>query len=288
MSFWVAAGLLNGRVNTITNSIPLLISGNESIITLHRLGDTGETRPYYGTKRIPFTGRIDLEGIRFGYDKTPILSGVDLKIREKSNIAILGANGAGKSTILLLLLGFYRPHAGQLLADGIPYDNLDMVELRRHIGVVMQHPTFFSGTIGENISYGCSDATLEKIRRAAHIALADEFIEKLPDGYDTPVGEEGVLLSGGEVQRIAIARALLRRLKLLILDEPTNHLELSAINRLMKNLLELDERPALVTISHDPDVFAHATELYHLENGILRRGGPVPAGPGGAGGPTGG
>jgi ABC-type multidrug transport system fused ATPase/permease subunit len=271
LSFWVAASLVNGYVTTITESITEIISGNQSLVTLYRLAHTGESQPYRGRRRIRFTGRIDLDAVDFAYDGVPVLKGVSLNIRPDSHVAVIGPNGAGKSTILQLILGFYRPLGGRVLADGVPYEDLDLVELRRAIGVVMQHPTLFSGTIRENISYGCPDATPCDIRRAAGIALADEFLERLPSGYETQVGEDGALLSGGEAQRIAIARALLRRPRVLILDEPTNHLQSAAVDRLMSNLGALEERPALVIISHDREAWRHAQHLYRLENGVIRR-----------------
>jgi len=136
--------------------------------------------------------------------------------------------------------------------------------------VVMQHPTFFPGTILDLITYGNPDASIEDVRRAARLALAEDFIQRLPKGYDTEVGEDAMMLSGGEAQRLAIARALLRQPKVLVLDEPTNHLEMAAIDRLMSNLSRIENRPAIVTISHDAQVLKHAGVVYSLEDGRLR------------------
>jgi len=270
-SFWIAAGLLSGFIGTITDAIPDMITGNESMRTLYRLAHTGEHVPYRGTRRIAFSGRIELRDVEFAYGNAPVLRGVDLEITPGSNIAIIGPNGAGKSTILYLILGFYRPLRGQVVADGVPYEELNLSELRRGIGVVMQHPTFFPGTILDIITYGNPDANLDEVRRAARLALADEFIQRLPNGYQTEVGEDAMMLSGGEAQRLAIARALLRQPKVLVLDEPTNHLEMSAIDRLMSNLSRIENRPAIVTISHDAQVLRHAGIVYSLEDGYLRQ-----------------
>ena len=269
LSFWVAAGLLNQQVMTIVGAIPEVIAGNESMVTLHRFAMGGEPRPYQGREVIGFTGRIDLDGVDFGYDGAPVVRDVTLDIQPGATIAIVGPNGAGKSTLLYLLLGFYRPLRGELRADDVPYDRLDLVELRRRIGVVMQHPAFFAGTVRENITYGHPEATPDEVVRAARLALADDFIRRLPQGYDTPIGEDGVLLSGGEVQRIAIARALLRRPRLLILDEPTNHLENPVIHRLLENLSTLEERPGVLIISHDRDVLRYADRVHRIDNGLL-------------------
>jgi len=269
LSFWVAAGLLNQQIMTIVGGLPDVIAGNESMVTLHRFATTCEPRPYRGREVIPFQGRIELDGVEFGYGGAPVVRDVSLDIGPGETVAIVGPNGAGKSTLLQLILGFYRPARGELRADRTPFDRLDLVELRRGIGVVIQHPSFFAGTVRENITYGYPEATTEQIERASRLALADDFIRSLPQGYDTPIGEEGILLSGGEVQRIAIARALLRRPKLLILDEPTNHLETAAIHRLLGHLASLDQRPGVVIISHDPEVLGHADRIYRLDAGQL-------------------
>jgi ATP-binding cassette subfamily B protein len=269
LSFWVAAGLMNQQIMTIVGAIPEVIAGNESMVTLHQFARSCEPRPYHGREVIRFGGSITMHGVDFGYGGAPVVREVCLDIRPGVTVAIVGPNGAGKSTLLYLILGLYRPLRGTLRADGVSYDRLDLVELRRGIGVVMQHPTFFAGTVRDNITYGYPEATQEEITVAARLALADEFIQALPQGYDTPIGEGGMLLSGGEVQRIAIARALLRRPKLLILDEPTNHLEHAAIHRLLDNLAGLDQRPGVLVISHDREVLGYADRIHRLADGLL-------------------
>ena len=232
LSFWVAAGLLNNHARIIIEAIPLVFAGNESMVTLCRLMHEGEPTPYSGQRRIHFTGEIELRDVVFAFDQRPVLNGLNLRIHPGANLAIVGPNGAGKSTLVWLILGAYRPLKGVILADNVPYDEIDMVSFRRSIGTVTQHPEFFTGSIAENIGYGTDQANLDEIKQAARTALIHDFIESLPDGYDTQVGEGSVLLAGGEAQRLAIARALLRRPRLLILDEPTNHLDRNAICQL--------------------------------------------------------
>ncbi len=269
LSFYVAASFLNGRVNTITSSVADIIAGNESMVTLHRLAETKDIKPYYGKKQIQFKGFLSLESVYFKYDVQPVLENVNLRVNPDSKIAIIGSNGTGKSTIIHLILGFYKPCRGKLCADNVPYEEVNIECLRRSIGVVTQHPPLFPGTILENIAYGAPALDREQIITASRYALADEFIQQLPEGYDTQIGEDGVLLSGGECQRIAIARALLRRPKLLILDEPTNHLDRAAVGKVMNSLDNLEECPAILLISHDMGVVSHATEVYQLDKGVL-------------------
>jgi ATP-binding cassette, subfamily B, bacterial len=273
LAFYVAAIFLYGQVDTITASLVDLVSGNESMATLHQLAGATDAQPYRGRRAIPFGGTIALEAVSFAYGRQPVLKAVDLTINSGSRIAIIGANGAGKSTAIELILGFYAPCQGRLCADGVPYDELDLVQLRRSIGVVRQSRQLFSGTILENLAYGTPDADRGRVVEACRVALADQFIEQLPDGYDTQIGEDGGLLSGGEGQRLAIARALLRRPRLLILDEPTNHLDSATVTRLMTSLDDLPEHPAILLVSHDRSVVAHAREVHELVQGELR---PLP------------
>jgi ABC-type multidrug transport system fused ATPase/permease subunit len=269
LSFYVAAIFLYNHVDTITTSIADIINGNESLITLHGLAQTRDLQPYQGKKLIEFRGFISLESVSFAYERQAVLKSVNLKIVPDSKMAIIGSNGAGKSTLVELILGFYAPNEGQLTADGIPYEELDLVNLRRSIGVVTQNPPLFSGTILENVSYGASEVGRDRIVEACRFALADDFIRQLPDGYDTQIGDDGVLLSGGECQRLAIARALLRRPKLLILDEPTNHLDGSTVARLLDSLDRLDDNLAILIISHDVSVVQHAIEIWRINKGEL-------------------
>ena len=269
IAFYVAAGLLNTYMNNIVNALPQIITGNESMVTLEKLARTESTPPYNGNRQLDFNGSISLHDVSFSYGDEPILTDIDLETRPGEIVALIGPNGAGKSTIVHMVLGFYRPGGGHLTANGVDYDELDIAGLRRQIGVVQQHPGFFSGTIAENIRYGTTNIRHEDIARAAESALFNEFIEGLADGYDSPVGANGILLSGGQCQRMAVARALLRNPGLLILDEPTNHLDTETVGRLLENISCLDNSPAILIISHDPAVVSIATRVYRLVNGKL-------------------
>lgn len=270
MAFYMAAGLLNGQLEQVLGGVPEVIAGNEALMHLHGLLHDGHLAPYHGTRRIAFRGGVEFRGVDFAYGEHRVLRDFNLTLAPGAKIAIIGPNGAGKSTVLALLAGFSRPQRGRVLAEGLPYDELDLGSLRRGMGVVMQHPGLFAGTVLDNIRYGRPDASLDDVRAAARLALADDFVMSLPDTYDTLIGEGGALLSGGERQRLAIARALLGHPRLLILDEPTNHLDLDAIAQLMRGLTHLPDHPTLLMISHDPSVIAYADSVYRLDQGHLR------------------
>jgi len=269
LSFYVTVALLTTYLRNGLSSVPKIILGNESLETLYVLLNEGEGQPYTGRRKIEFQGKVTFDSVHFSYGKDPVLQGVDLVIEPQSAIAIMGANGSGKSTMMHLLSGFYRPQEGRVFADDCPYDELDIPELRRSIGVVMQDPFFFPGTILENITYGSPGAKQWQVMEAAKLATAHAFIEELPKKYDTLVGDNGVLLSGGQRQRIAIARALLRRPRLLILDEPTNHLDAASVAALMSNFKKLSHRPTTVLISHDKEIVHQADRIYAVVQGRI-------------------
>jgi ATP-binding cassette subfamily B protein len=267
LGFYAIVALLLRQVTVIVTNVPVVLSGYESVVRLNTLLEIDDSEPYTGTRDIDFRGAVEFKGVSFSYDSRPVLRDVDLTIVPGEHVAIVGPNGAGKSTLGRLLLGLYRPQSGHVLADGIPLDELDMPRLRRSMGVVLQDPVIFPGTIAENIAYGRPGATEAEIRRAATWATAADFAEALPQGYATPVGDEGVLLSGGQCQRIAIARALLSRPALLILDEPTTYLDDAAISRLMDNLQSLPRSPTIIAISHDPEIAGWAERVVNLRDG---------------------
>ncbi len=269
IGFYAIAVLLLRQLSPILSSVPDVLTGYESMVRLDQLLQAGGSEPYSGTTVIDFDGALTFDAVCFGYGRRPVLRDVDLAIAPGERVAIVGPNGAGKSTLASLLLGLYRPSAGRLLAGGVPYEELSMPSFRRSLGVVLQDPVIFPGTVAQNIAYGRPEATAAEIERAAGWATAAEFIEAFGQGYATPVGDEGVLLSAGQRQRVAIARALLARPALLVLDEPTTHLDDAAINRLLENLAELPGAPTIIAISHDPAIEAWAERVIHLRDGRI-------------------
>ncbi|RYG41931.1 ATP-binding cassette domain-containing protein, partial [bacterium] len=187
--------------------------------------------------------------------------------------ALVGPSGSGKSTVASLLFRFYEPQAGRIEIDGVPIDHIRRQELRAHVGIVPQEPILFQGTLRENIRYGRLDASDEAVERAARLANVAEFAERLPEGYETPIGERGVTLSGGQRQRVAIARAILKDPRVLILDEATSALDnqsealvREALDRLMAGRTTLVIAHRLSTIQ-TADRIAVMGEGKIVENG---------------------
>jgi ATP-binding cassette subfamily B protein len=275
LAFYVAAGQLNGRIEGLANAVPAIISGNTSLAVLWRLRQQGPPQPYAGTRVVDWRGEIALRDVTFAYSDRSILRNVSLVLQPGSTVAIVGPNGAGKTTLINLILGFYRPQSGQLEADGTLYETIDLPALRRQIGLVPQHPVLFAGTVFDNIAYGRPDATRNDALTAVRRAAAASLLAELPEGLDTPIGEDGALLSGGQRQLLALARALLGPPRLLILDEPTNHLDQATIRRLMETIVASPDQPAVLLVSHDPAVIAFADRVWQLDDGTLHAAEPA-------------
>src|SRR4029077_1333114 len=203
----------------------------------------GEIKDLPGARRAPrFKGNIEFDDVNFGCDADrPILRDLSFKIEPGQVAALVGPTGAGKSTIISLIPRFYDPTSGLVKTDGQDVRSFQQKSLRQQMSFVLQETLLFHGTIWYNIAYGKPEATRREILRAAEMANAHEFIEKLPQGYNTMVGERGVTLSGGQRQRIAIARAIIRNTPILILDEPSSGLDAAseklvfdALDRLME------------------------------------------------------
>lgn len=269
LAFYAILGLLLRQVSLVQGGIPQVLGGAVPLERVETILDAPDPQPYSGTRSLDFQGALRLERVDFAYGSEPLLRGVDLAIGAGERVAILGPNGAGKSTVVSLMLGLYRPDSGRVLADQVPFEELDVAALRRQIGVVLQNPLIFPGTIAENIAYGHPQTTIDEIRRAARWATADDFIVALPGGYETQTGDEGALLSGGQRQRIAIARALIGKPRLLVLDEPTTHLDDLTIGGLISNLRAIPGAPAVLMITHDSQVASQADIVYTLRDGSI-------------------
>lgn len=219
-------------------------------------------------------GEIVFKDVHFGYDKTrEVLHGIDFKVKAGEMIGIVGASGSGKSTLMSLLLRFYDPTQGQISIDGIDLRKIDMDDLRRQVGVVLQESYLFPGSIRSNISYGRPEASTEEVLAAAKAANAHDFIVKFPDGYDTYVGERGQRLSGGERQRIAIARAILHNPKILVLDEATASVDTETERMIQEALENLVEGRTVFAIAHRLSTLRAADRLLVIEEGRVAEAG---------------
>jgi ATP-binding cassette subfamily B protein len=223
----------------------------------------------------PGDGHVRMEGVTFAYgpDEAPVLHDIDLDVPAGRTIALIGPTGSGKTTLTQLVPRFADPVVGRVLLDGADVRDVRLDDLRRAVGMVSQDPFLFSTTVRENIAYGRPDATDGEIRRAAAMARADGFIEALPDGYDTVVGERGLMLSGGQRQRLAIARALLTDPRVLILDEATASVDASTEREIQAALREVMAGRTTLVIAHRLSTLQLADELVVLEAGrIVARG----------------
>jgi ATP-binding cassette, subfamily B, bacterial len=209
---------------------------------------------------------LRLEQVTFGYDPDrPVLRGFDLDVAAGETVCLFGPSGAGKSTVLQLLLRLYDVDGGRVLLDGVDVRAFDPVELRRRLAFVPQDPWLLDGTIAENIAFGRSDASREHIRAAGREAWVEEFAAHLPLGYDTPLGEGGVLLSGGQRRRVAIARAVVSPAPVVLLDEPTTSLDEAAADQVIAAIRSVGRRRTVVLVTHDPRLAAIADRIVRVE-----------------------
>ena len=243
--------------------------GAERIVEVLR--QHSEVRDLKHARRAPrFRGAIEFQDVSFAYKLgTPILSHINLCIPPGQKLAIVGGTGAGKSTLVSLVLRFYDPTEGAVLVDGKDIWTFSLQSFREQIGLVLQDSLLLSGTIRDNIAFGRTDATDEEIRAAAAIGNADEFIHRLPEGYETPVAEGGTTLSGGQKQRIAIARAVLRDAPILILDEPTSGLDAAAERTVIDALERAAAGRTTLVIAHRLSTVRLADRIIVLDGGRI-------------------
>ena len=218
----------------------------------------------------PCKGNITFDNVSFAYaDGRPVIRGLSLDVAAGETVAFVGATGAGKTTIASLLLRFYEPQSGRILLDGCDIRELTQESLRRQIGLVQQDVFLFGDSVRYNIAYAKPDATADEVQAAAKAAAADEFIQKLPAGYDTEVGERGVKLSGGQKQRLAIARVFLKNPPVVVLDEATSALDNITEQQIQRELDELAVGRTTLIIAHRLSTIRHADKIVVLDEGTV-------------------
>lgn len=241
------------RVNEVLSTNPVISDGNKS-------ADSDNS------------GTVEFRNVGFSYPGSsgkPVLSGIDLKAEKGQMIAILGSTGCGKTSLVNLVPRFYDATNGDVLVDGVNVKDYDVDTLRSKIGVVLQKSELFSGTVAENIRWGCDTATDEEVKTAAKIAQAEEFIDGFNDGYDTMISEKGASLSGGQKQRMAIARAIIKKPEILIFDDSTSALDLSTEAKLHKALRENLSGVTVIMIAQRIASVMRADKIAVLENGSI-------------------
>jgi ATP-binding cassette subfamily B protein len=215
-----------------------------------------------------FRGAVHFERVSFGYEENqPVLEGVEFDVQPGQHVALVGPSGIGKSTLVSLILRLYDPVDGRVKIDGCDIRSYALESLRAQISVVLQDSVLFAASVWDNIAFGTPETTPEQIQAAARLANAHDFILALPQGYDTILGERGVTLSQGQRQRIAIARAAIRRAPLLILDEPTTGLDEENERALIEALERLARGVTTFIVTHDLQLASHADLILYLECG---------------------
>jgi ATP-binding cassette subfamily B protein len=270
--FIIYLGSLQAQMKTLAHTQTVFRSVNASVNrVMEELLTPPEVPEKVQAAALPAArGHVRLEGITFGYEpERPVLRDVSLQARPSETIAIVGETGAGKSTLVSLVPRFFDPWQGRVLVDGKDVRDLQLLSLRRQVGLVLQEPFLFPFTIAENIAYGRPGATRQEIEAAARAANAHEFIERLDEGYDTVIGERGATLSGGERQRLSIARALLKDAPILILDEPTSALDAETEARLVEALERLMAGRTTFIIAHRLSTVRRADCILVLKDGRI-------------------
>ena len=252
---------------------PLINWASRAMTAAERLFEVIDSQPEQlddgSLKAMPnIAGEVKFHNMTFGYDShKPVLRDINLHVQPGEMIGLVGHSGAGKSTLINLICRFYTPDSGQLEIDGEDIKQINLKDLRQQIGVVLQDPYLFSGTIAENIAYAHPEASMEDIIAAAKAANAHEFIVKFPDGYDTEVGERGGSLSGGERQRVSIARAILHNPRILILDEATSSVDVETEKKIQQAIDRLVQNRTTFAIAHRLSTLRNADRLFVIEKG---------------------
>ena len=277
ITFLAVALRLNQPIKSVSNYAAQLATATaaaERVFEVLDLPEDEGDRP--GEVAAPgFRDRVQFRGISFAYgDDAAVLHEVSLEVRRGQVLALVGPSGAGKTTLVDLLPRFYEPTAGEILIDGVPITRYTRRSLRALMGIVPQETVLLNESVFANVAYGRTDFTLDQVRAAARAANADEFIQRLPEGYDTVLGERGTRLSGGQRQRIAIARALLRDPPILILDEATSALDTESERLVQEAIDRLMEHRTVLVIAHRLATVRHADAIVVLEDGRVVERGP--------------
>ena len=273
VAFYTYVNMLISPIQALSTQVATLAQGmvgaSRIVKLLNTIPEIKECAHPINPKRLE--GHIEFQHVRFSYDKdsTPVIQDFSLEIKPGEKVALVGSSGSGKSTLSNLLLRFYDVTSGAILVDGYDVRQFGFEAYRSNIGVVLQEPFLFSGSVRDNIAYAKEDASMEEIEHAAKMANISEFIKTLPDGYDTIIGENGASLSGGQKQRIAIARAVLKNPSILILDEATSALDTVSEHVVQEALDRLMTDKTTLIIAHRLSTIRNADKILVLDRGYL-------------------
>ena len=269
---------LYGPVNSLTTAIGASIAigaRGKRVFVILDSEEVVKEKPHALNIKNP-KGEIEFRNVTFGYGNAlqpPVLKNISFKVLPGQVVAIVGATGTGKTSMISLLSRFYDPWKGSILFDGVDITDVKLHSLRENVSLVLQDPFIFPMTIGENIAFGNPDASFEEIVEAAKGSQAHDFISKLPDGYETMISESGSSLSGGEKQRIAIARAFLKKAPVLILDEPTSSVDALTEAKIFESLSYFSKGKTVFLISHRLSTIKHADQIITIKDGqVVERG----------------
>jgi subfamily B ATP-binding cassette protein MsbA len=258
---------LNSQFYNIEGDLPHLVRTHWFVEEVNESQEPGE-----GTASIPETiDRIVFDDVTFSYEtaEEQVLDGISFEVDGGEFVGFVGQSGAGKSTIVSLLARMYEPDSGEITANGTPIEEYDLHEWREQIAMVRQKPHIFNETLRFNLTIGNRDSTDAEIERVAEIAKVTEFLDDLPDGYDSQLGDEGIQLSGGQRQRVALARALLTDAEILVLDEATSDLDSNLENEVQKAVESMEREYTIFAIAHRLSTVQNADRIYSIESGQI-------------------
>jgi ABC-type multidrug transport system fused ATPase/permease subunit len=274
-SLWIFVAYMQGLYNMVNQVVSIYAPFQDAVVGVSRAFEVLDEvpdidEPEHAIEKTTFTSSIAFNGVSFAYQPdVPVLRDIDLEVKRGETVALVGETGSGKTTLLSLIPRLYDPTAGAVELDGVALPDLKVSSLRTLVSMVPQEPLLFSATIKENILYGKLDAADDEVVAAATAARAAAFVDGLPMGYDTPVGERGVKLSTGQQQRISIARAFLKDAPILLLDEPTSALDLNTEADFLDGMADLMKGRTVFIVAHRLSTVRNADRIIVLANGTI-------------------
>ena len=269
--FLIAMFQLAPKISLLNSKLYKLEGSVSHAVRTHAFLDEIERREEYsGDRSVSQISAIEFNDIYFAYnDDEQVLRGLSFDVKKDEFVAFVGQSGAGKSTIVSLLARMYTPDRGEIRADGVAIEEYDIEQWRERIAVVRQQPFIFTDTLENNVTIGNRDATRQEVKEVCEIAKVDEFVDELPNGYDSELGDDGVRLSGGQRQRVALARALLKDADFLVLDEATSDLDSNLEKEVQAAIESMDREYGIIVIAHRLSTVKNADRIYTVDNGEI-------------------